>query len=151
MYLYDESKFDVVMIDVRNVTLDNRQEIIEKILNQMYKDGRIIGKKYRGLTNEEIKDYYEDVYEFPEGTALDSTIKEVDGELNVYLKDNKNKEYLIGNIPKNKIKTFLNCYENNWKLEIVSSKGTWKGYDIGGFFDEYIKNFKITVVFSKEK
>ncbi len=107
-----------VYFQVAGVTFEDRQKIIKKIVNQTKKASYYT--PYDAMTNKDIIEINEKIYELPnlyvDSFRLNPTTFKNEDAIEFYLIDENEKEYLVGYVPKVKIKEvqdFLQIYQEH--------------------------------------
>lgn len=149
----NSKKIPVKMFDfnVTGITHEDRQERIAKMVKKAFKEGYY--EKYDGMTNNDIKESYDTVFEANHITfhkmKLNKTKFEDQYAIEVYIEDlcDEDKSYMVGYVPKNKLKElneFLEYkdshpeYEYKEFVELVGGKGKRLSYD-----DEQIEEIEL--------
>lgn len=134
----------VKMVDfnVAGITHEDRQETIAKMVKKAFKEGYY--EKYDGMTNKDIKESYDTVFEANHiafhKMRLNKTKFEEKDAIEVYVEDlcDEDKSYMVGYVPKNKINElneFLEYKDNHPEydykefVELVGGKGKRLSYD----------------------
>ncbi len=150
---YDNKKEPIISVHfkVAGVTFENRQKIIKQIVNE--NKNTIFHKPYYGMTNKEIIDNGNEIYEINNlsvnSLRLEPTTFKNEDAIEVYISDNEEKEYMVGYVPEHKIKEvqkFLIMYNEHPNYQLKSDAYFTGGkYKVGEFNDcskEVIKTYK---------
>lgn len=142
----DEKIFEQIDFNVKGITFKNEegkdiQDEIRKTLLEYERYGSF--EKYGGYTNEEIKEFVNEVAEFEDAEieiALKEDVYEEKPCIKVYLKKYNNSYYHIGYMPKDLVKKYLKLKKDFKEYKISANL-------VGG----KIKQLEYDVVTDKEK
>ena len=138
-----------VYFKVAGVTFENRQKIIKKIVNK--NKNTIFHKPYYGMTNKEIIDDGNEIYEINKlsvnSLRLEPTTFKNEDAIEVYITDNEKNEHMVGYVPKHKIKEvqeFLMMYNEHPEYQLnPEAYFTGGKYKVGEFNDDGEEVIKI--------
>lgn len=124
----NESRKLTTSFDVTGITFEDRQSIIKKIVKSAIKDEII--NPYGGMTNKEIKESGENVFEVeyfsPDDIRLELTTIDNKNAIEVYITYD-DKEYMIGYVPKRMIKEVTEFLQKSDDYKL-----TYDAYFTGG-------------------
>lgn len=140
-----------VYFKVAGVTFENRQKIIKQIVNENKEI--MFYEPYHGMTNKEIINDGNKIYEINDlsvnSLRLEPTTFKNEDAIEVYITDNENKEYMVGYVPKNKIKEvqefflmYNEHHEYQLKPEAYFTGGKYKIGEFNDYGEEVIKIYK---------